>query len=340
MAHNVETMAFAGETPWHRNGVYCGQHNMTVEQAIEAASLTWKLKLHPAYTITGPKAEGGKLVRVPGRCYVARDFDNSVYGEVSDRYKIHQNHECFGFLNDLIKDGSIRIHTCGSLNGGRNVWILAQVGTQEIVPGDKVGQYLLLHTSHDGSGATRILFTEIRVVCANTARAALSKGRNEGVSIRHSTTLNAQVAKAEKALELSNKAFDKAVEFERALAQASMNYQMWEQFKTAIYPNPQGTRDNGKPVSKARAESKRKLLDEMLSKGRGMDVHVRKGTQVRNTLWGARNALTEALNYHCQVKGVNTATEAAGRRFESVMTGNAANLIQRADELLVEMLQA
>ena len=40
MAHNVETMAYAGEVPWHGLG-YRVPMDLTPDQMLEAASLDW-----------------------------------------------------------------------------------------------------------------------------------------------------------------------------------------------------------------------------------------------------------------------------------------------------------
>ena len=51
MAHLMETMAYAGETPWHGLGVQV-EDNLTVEEMIEAAGISWGCLL---YTSPSPR---------------------------------------------------------------------------------------------------------------------------------------------------------------------------------------------------------------------------------------------------------------------------------------------
>jgi phage/plasmid-like protein (TIGR03299 family) len=94
-------------------------------------------------------------------------------GVVSDRYKIVQNTDAFNFLDSLLQDGVIRYESAGALKGGRVVWALARMPSQdEIAPGDVSRRYILFSTTHDGSGSVHALPTSVRVVCANTLRIA------------------------------------------------------------------------------------------------------------------------------------------------------------------------
>ena len=47
MAHNIETMAYAGEVPWHGLGKAVDS-NMTPAQMLEAAGLDWSVSKRPA----------------------------------------------------------------------------------------------------------------------------------------------------------------------------------------------------------------------------------------------------------------------------------------------------
>ena len=53
MAAAVETMAYAGNVPWHGLGVKV-EDTMTPEEMLEAAQLNWTVSKRPAYTIDGP----------------------------------------------------------------------------------------------------------------------------------------------------------------------------------------------------------------------------------------------------------------------------------------------
>ena len=48
MSHNVETMAYAGELPWHGLGVPVS-NDMSAYEMMEAAQLNWTVKKVPLY---------------------------------------------------------------------------------------------------------------------------------------------------------------------------------------------------------------------------------------------------------------------------------------------------
>ena len=50
MAHEVETMAYANQVPWHGLGVPV-RDDMTPNEMLEAASLNWTVSKRPAYTM-------------------------------------------------------------------------------------------------------------------------------------------------------------------------------------------------------------------------------------------------------------------------------------------------
>ena len=62
MAHNVETMAYAGETPWHGLGVKVDE-SIGVDGMLEAAGLNWTVSKAPTFYRVGDKEVAtGKFV--------------------------------------------------------------------------------------------------------------------------------------------------------------------------------------------------------------------------------------------------------------------------------------
>ena len=112
MAANVETMFFVRETPWHGLGTRVMEAPSSKE-ALGLAGLDWKVVQEPVYTQAEELIEGYKAN--------VRDIDRKVLGVVTNRYRIIQNEEAFGFTDALLGEG-VRYETAGSLQGGRKVW--------------------------------------------------------------------------------------------------------------------------------------------------------------------------------------------------------------------------
>lgn len=336
MSHEIETMAYAGQVPWHGLGTYVGENDVLSQDMLRMSGLDWTVSLKPIYASMGE----GWYLACPGSA-VVRDSDSRVLGVVGKRFSPLQNADCFTFLDCLVEEGQMKYHTAGSLRDGQRVWCLGKVGQQTIVPDDHRDDFILLYNGHDGSTAVRCLWTSIRVVCANTARAALAKGKKDGVYLKHTLNLSKRIHEAKKALGLALRVFDASAEFERALARAHMNHQMWETFRDQLIPFPRkGDQETTEEVSTARAQAKRDLLDEILVSWVGQDIPTGiAGCLVRDTLYGARNAVTAYVNYSRQSKGEDEAG-AQANRFESSLFGSGARLIEQADDLLVDMLQA
>lgn len=189
MAHEVETMAYAGETPWHGLGVKV-YHDLTPEQMLKKAGLDWTVNKVPAYV----EVAGKKIAT--GQSALVRSSDNSILSNVSDDWNPVQNHEAFDFFNDFIMAGDMQMDTAGSLKQGRNVWALAKVKDSfEILGGDKVESYLLFSNPHEYGKCIDIRFTPVRVVCNNTLTLSLAGKNDLMVRMNHRRQFDAEMVK-------------------------------------------------------------------------------------------------------------------------------------------------
>ena len=319
MAAAVETMMYAGDVPWHGEGVYVGDQNVHSKQALEASGLEWEVEKRAMYAHTEP---GEEAIEIPDQRAVVRPMDNSVLGVVGKNYNLLQNTEAFEFMDSLVDEGLMRYHTAGSLRNGKKIWVLGKIGEFEALPGDLVDKYILLYNSHDGSGALRCLPTTVRVVCANTVAMALKGGRGQGISVRHTRNMRNRMEEARNIFGLANQQLDNVVDFSKALAQTQMTNDNWDTFANTLIPDP-------KEGNKKRAENAREKLQNLYLMGRGQDL-----PGVRFTGWAAYNAVTEYVNYYRSSKG------GQGNRFESALFGSGSNLVRKAETTLNDMLLA
>jgi len=189
MAHEVETMAYAGEVPWHGLGVKVID-DLTPAQMLEKAGLDWTVDKVPTYI----DYNGKKLATEDSA--LVRSSDGKILSVVSGEWNPVQNQEAFEFFNDFVMAGDMKMHTAGSLREGKNVWGLAKVNESfEILGGDKVDSYLLFSNPHEYGRSIDIRFTPIRVVCNNTLTLALGTSSDLMVRLNHRRVFDADLVK-------------------------------------------------------------------------------------------------------------------------------------------------
>jgi len=189
MAHMVETMAYAGEVPWHGLGVRVPA-DLHPTQMLQKAGLDWTVRKVPAYADVA-----GQRVAV-GRSALVRDSDDSILDVVSDDWNVLQNHEAFEFFHDFVANGDMEMHTAGSLRDGQLVWALAKVNDGfELFKGDQVDSYLLFSNPHKYGWSIDVRFTPIRVVCNNTLTLSLNTSSKNFVKVSHRRQFDGDMVK-------------------------------------------------------------------------------------------------------------------------------------------------
>lgn len=314
--HEVESLMYGKQKPWHGIGVYVGEENILSKEALAAAGLDWKVEKHRVFSMIGDD-----VVEDPSSRMVVRDTDKMVMGTVGRNYELFQNDEAFEAMDNLVADGAMKYNVAMSLKNGRKVALLGKIdGTIEPFAGDQVDNYVLLSNSHDGSGALRILFTPVRVVCANTLRLALEEGRGDGVTIRHTRNMRDNVAQAKYALKLANKQFDKFGEIAKSFANTSLKSADFNRFAEFVA----GFEPLKEPTTHQRYVAGE--IVRLSEEGIGCDI-----PGVRGTAWAAFNAVTEYYNYYKDVKprGGEVFNESASR-LHNLWFGTSSKSIDEA----------
>ncbi len=300
MSHFVETMAYAGEIPWHRLGKHVGDELVDGKTMIVAAGLDWDVVKKPVFY-----RKNGEYSEIPGQFTTARVVDGvatSLGATVGARYTPFQNEALFEFGDVLMGLGGVKWHTAGSLLGGRKVWALAQVEGEIAIrrrsgKTDVSAPFVLLCNSHDGSSSilARNCFT--RVVCWNTLTAALREG--DVAEFRISHTANAP-ERAKEAAEILGHAIESTVagaEVLQGLAETPMAKTDFVTFAAQIL--------TGEDDGEAALEKVAKSTD------RSKSIFTRKGDELVNlfergkgnegdSLLDGLNAITEFIDHQRQ----------------------------------------
>lgn len=336
MAHMVETMAYANETPWHGLGVQVDP-NLSADDMLIKAGLDWTVSKRPMFAARALKdgtITDAAIIKVPQHNALVRDQDEKLLDVVGNNYVPVQNKQAMQFFKDFTEAGQMTLETAGSLDGGRQVWVLANLGSSfKLAGGDEVKGYLLLSQPHIYGKALNIMFTPIRVVCNNTLTIALREGKtNDRLRLPHVREFDAQVqADAKTTLGLSSAIMTEFHETAHMLSEAKADEGQVTRYLAALF-QPQ-LLEGTHPVRESNVIS--------------LDAHSRSLTELHNvvgyqpgatmasskdTWWGAFNAVTYYTDH------------VMGRDREKALTnawfGSRANLKRRALQLAKDFAHA
>ena len=165
MAHEVETMAYANQVPWHGLGANVNPES-TIEEMLEAAGLNWQLERKPLLADMGDDEDP---LEIEGKAAWVRNTDRKVMAVAGKQWRPLQPADTLGFMRDYVEAGAATLETAGSLREGKIVWGLARLKHDfEVRPGDRVNGYLLITSPNEVGRAITVRTTTVRVVCANT----------------------------------------------------------------------------------------------------------------------------------------------------------------------------
>ena len=304
---------------WSKDCIYVGNRPILSEEAIIRARLNWEVKKTELYHV--PMGESFFNI-VPKHKAIVRQSDYKVLGIVGNQYHPIQNKEAFKFMDTLVEEGLMEYHTVGSLQDGKRVWILGKIGNFEVVNGDQIDEFIFLWNSHDGSSSLRCLPTAIRIVCANAVQTIFKRGRGTGVRIKHTAGAVLNLEAAKEVLIESSKSLKEFKEFTKLASNLQMNTSKINQFVENIFPMP------SEDVSTIYVDKVREKFNQLMEEGLGTDI-----PGVQGTGWGVFNAVTEYTNHYKRSRGNNQQE----RRFESVLLGESANIINRAVKEITKM---
>ena len=343
MAHQLEQMAYVGETPWHGLG-----NQLTPQQPIEVwaqqAGMDWRIETSDVSYMA--KNERGQSIIMPyeEQRVLYRSDTHAPLSVVSQRYQEVQPMEILEFYRDLTERSGFELETAGILKGGKKFWALARTGQSTALKGKDVSHgYILLATACDGSLATTAQFTNIRVVCNNTLAIALrgQSGSAGVVKVPHSTKFDADKVKQQ--LGVSVRAWDEhmyemkqlsqrkvtqgeaAAFFDAVFNNTNMNVTDQEENIIQFYrnvANPNPTKEKSEP--NGRAMSKAMIMFN--GQGRGAEL-----SSAKNTAYGLLCSITEFADHERRAMSTD-------HRLDSAWFGAGANLKQRGLEQALTMV--
>ncbi len=185
MPANVESMFSVREMPWHREGLILPDYPGSWNQARTLAGLDWDPVTSEVYALAGINPDGTPhYERVGGWKSISRSDTGAVLSINRDSYTIIDHAEMGEIVEAVLAQPSVKWETAGVLDDGRSVWCLALLDEPLTLPGDTSPTlpYLAITNRHDGTAACALRATAVRIVCANTFRAAELEGERTGAT--------------------------------------------------------------------------------------------------------------------------------------------------------------
>jgi phage/plasmid-like protein (TIGR03299 family) len=185
MPANVESMFSVREMPWHREGLVLDQHPKTWGEARELAGLTWDPITEAVYELRGIDEEGQPLYQpIDGWQRIARSDTSATLWINRQTYTVIDHREMGEIVEAVLEQPNVSWETAGVLDEGRSVWCLALLDEPIQLPGDHsiTLPYLAITNRHGQPGGCTLRATAVRIVCANTFRAAELEGDRTGTT--------------------------------------------------------------------------------------------------------------------------------------------------------------
>jgi phage/plasmid-like protein (TIGR03299 family) len=295
-------------TPWHGLGQAL-QDGTSIDAWREAAGMDWRIRRSQVRYAVDRDAE--QFITLPEQHVLFRSDTNAPLGVVSNKYQVVQPGEVIEFFRDIAKAGGLELSAAGTIYGGKRFWATAKIG--EAAPAsvaDKIGGYILISTSADGSLATEVRRTTVRTVCKNTLQMAMADAK-ASIKVSHRSVFDP--ASVKEFMGLNTAAWDSFRHTVTRLANIEMLEEEAIEMTAQVFGGGEKVRETA---------GYKKVLS--LFNGEGMGATL---DGVMGTRWGFLNAVTEYADHHVRARTDEN-------RFVASQWGAGADLKARTLDLL------
>jgi phage/plasmid-like protein (TIGR03299 family) len=243
MPANVESMFSVREMPWHQEGTVLDDYPGDWDQARKLSGLDWDPITTEVYALVDLNADGSpRYEPIQGWKCIARSDNGTVLSLNRDTYTVISHGEMGEIVEAVLAQTNVKWETAGVLDGGRAVWCLALLDEPITLPGDisATYPYLAITNRHDGTGSCALRATAVRIVCANTFRAAELEGERTGAtfSFIHKSSWRNRIEEARQAVTGARNEMRRYTELAQELLGISITPRQRELFVTEFIPMP------------------------------------------------------------------------------------------------------
>jgi len=331
MPAEFESGVFAQKPAWHKMGIVLdNQDHFTPEEGLRLCpQFASDLDVYPLVA----QSPNGDLLQTSDLAIV-RSYDQKVVGTGKAQLAqgICDGKRLLQILQSVLGQGQVKLESMGTLKDGSILWALAQLCDFEVAPGDRIKSYQFVGTGLNGNQSTVFGDTDVRVVCSNTYAMAM---RDVTTKIKHTQNHEYRLLNAEKILAETFENMKKRNEEYKAMAERKLlSVESDHYFKTVLGVEKQ-------IELKTRTQNTLDKIRELYEVGDDLS------NKTIGTLWGAFNAITNYANHHSVIRGEFTdkektqyADDAGHKRMHNVFFGSGASLMNKAQQVAHNILQA
>ncbi len=321
MAHEItehDRVGLAETGAWHKLGIVVPA-DMEPEEAFRQF-LGWNVSKRPLFI----QLEDGSYKQVDEWQATVRDDIQTPLGVVGKDYEPIQHKAILEDIKALCGESGAKVHTIGSLRGGKRVWALLRLQERALIKGDELQPYMAVMSSHDGSAAYTVSPTAVRIVCNNTFSAALDRSNASGkaFSIRHTKNAADLIQQARAAIGNVTTSWAQFRDTLQTMADQEVSDKFAQFALDKLYPNDTTQAENAK-IEIYRAFKK---------------PHGGMTRAVNKTAFGLYNAVTEYVDYMARTR-TTEGKSAWQARAESSLIGRGASVRNDALKIIQECLK-
>ncbi len=341
MAHEIFGGRFLDrKAAWHHVGFQNVTEDLSAVAALRKIDGDFDVELKPLYfKMDGKEVPSGfnQILRCP-----TKDDDEYVpFGQpVGKDYRAFRPRELCKVWDAALPDA--RVETMGVLRRGAMFFITTKLPTIDVC-GDEVERYLGVTSPLDGTSALSAEEWPLRVVCANTLRAAQAAARVAYRVVHNEEALDHLGAWIKDAYDVAKQNETNLKRAFEILAKTKVDDATAKKSFERVYPLPERPTKTAPDAVMAkrmeRYEAERRCIQRFRGeafalfdgKGKGMSV-----LATNHTAWGWVNAVTELEDFRKSTFAGGKEAEAS-RAAESALFGQRAAVKQGAFEIAMEI---
>jgi len=323
---------------WHGKGTVIDRA-LTIDEALTELDPGQVIKVPVYGDVVGPDGLPFS-VPFPGRQMTMRVRNGgqevNPLGIVSDGYPVFDEYTSFRFLGELVNQNYATLSAMMLLDGGRRAAACLKLPSMLVGGFDEVERFVFCYTSHDGSLAYHAGETDIRVVCHNTATAAL-QGCERLYRLKHTAGAELDVAKAREVMERTAEYGQAFAAYADQMIQRKVTNEAFDRMVREMY----GKQADRPGASKKAVTQFSKKLDLAFDLWNGRTVA---GAGIGGTAWGAWNVFTEIEDWFTTIRSEDAdnkvdqdGAEAMQQRWEANLVGENEAPKVKAQKLVMAM---